>query len=92
MMQAGEAFDKIARIMGLGFPGGPIIDKEARNRDPAFVDFPRGLTASNDSLKHQYNFSFSGLKTAVAKFLEQTPGYKKQMWQLHFKRRLLMFC
>lgn len=74
---AGEAFDKIARIMGLGFPGGPIIDKEARNGDPTFVDFPRGLTAPNDLLKHQYNFSFSGLKTAVAKFLEQTPGYKK---------------
>jgi N6-L-threonylcarbamoyladenine synthase len=74
---AGEAFDKIARIMGLGFPGGPIIDKEARNGDPTFVDFPRGLTALNDLLKHQYNFSFSGLKTAVAKFLAQTPGYKK---------------
>jgi N6-L-threonylcarbamoyladenine synthase len=74
---AGEAFDKIARIMGLGFPGGPIIDKEARNGDPTFVDFPRGLTAPNDLLKHQYNFSFSGLKTAVAKFLAQTPGYKK---------------
>ena len=74
---AGEAFDKIARIMGLGFPGGPLIDKESRNANPAFVDFPRGLTSPADLAKHQYNFSFSGLKTAVARFIEQTPGYKK---------------
>ncbi|MEY3926900.1 MAG: N6-L-threonylcarbamoyladenine synthase, partial [Actinomycetota bacterium] len=74
---AGEAFDKVARIMGLGFPGGPLIDKESRNANPAFVDFPRGLTSPADLAKHQYNFSFSGLKTAVARFIEQTPGYKK---------------
>lgn len=74
---AGEAFDKIARIMGLGFPGGPLIDKESRNANPAFVDFPRGLTSPADLAKHQYNFSFSGLKTAVARFIQQTPGYRK---------------
>ncbi len=74
---AGEAFDKIARIMGLGFPGGPVIDRESRSGNPTFVDFPRGLTSPGDLAKHQYNFSFSGLKTAVARFLEQTPGYKK---------------
>ena len=74
---AGEAFDKIARIMGLGFPGGPVIDRESQSGNPTFVDFPRGLTSPGDLAKHQYNFSFSGLKTAVARFLEQTPGYKK---------------
>jgi N6-L-threonylcarbamoyladenine synthase len=69
---AGEAFDKIARIMELGFPGGPAIDREAKS-----VNFPRGLTHSNDLAAHQYDFSFSGLKTAVARYLQQTPNYKK---------------
>ena len=74
---AGEAFDKIARIMGLGFPGGPIIDKQSKDGDLKHVNFPRGLTGAIDLEKHKYDFSFSGLKTAVARYLDQTPNYKK---------------
>ena len=57
---AGEAFDKIARLMGLGFPGGPLIDRLSRQGDPRAFNFPRPLRNSKS-----YNFSFSGLKTAV---------------------------
>ena len=74
---AGEAFDKIARIMGLGFPGGPIIDRESKAGDLNYINFPRGLTGAVDLEKHKYDFSFSGLKTAVARYLDQTPNYKK---------------
>jgi N6-L-threonylcarbamoyladenine synthase len=70
---AGEAFDKIARILDLGFPGGPAIDREARNGNPTAIDFPRGLTTSNDWATRPYDFSFSGLKTAVARYIESTP-------------------
>ena len=71
---AGEAFDKIARILDLGFPGGPAIDREAKSGNPTAIDFPRGLTTSNDWATRPYDFSFSGLKTAVARYLEQTPS------------------
>lgn len=64
---AGEAFDKVARVLGLGFPGGPAIDRAAREGDPAAIRFPRGLTGSRDPV---YDFSFSGLKTAVARWIE----------------------
>jgi N6-L-threonylcarbamoyladenine synthase len=64
---AGEAFDKIARLLGLPFPGGPHIDRLAREGDPAAVRFPRGLTGPRDA---PYDFSFSGLKTAVARHVE----------------------
>lgn len=74
---AGEAFDKIARVMGLGFPGGPAIDLSAQNGSPTAIDFPRGLTTSNDWATRPYDFSFSGLKTAVARYLEATPNYAK---------------
>ena len=74
---AGEAFDKIARLMGLGFPGGPLIDKEALKGNKTESNFPRGLTAPGDLENHRYDFSFSGLKTAVARYLAQTPNYKK---------------
>jgi N6-L-threonylcarbamoyladenine synthase len=67
---AGEAFDKVARVLGLPFPGGPHIDREARAGDPAYVDFPRGLTGARDMREHRYDFSFSGLKTAVARWVE----------------------
>ncbi len=67
---AGEAFDKIARVLGLGFPGGPQIDRIARDGDPLAIDFPRGLTSKPDLEKHRYDFSFSGLKTAVARWVE----------------------
>lgn len=72
---AGEAFDKIARILELGFPGGPAIDIAAREGDPSAIHFPRGLTHSNDQAEHEFDFSFSGLKTAVARYLSQTPTY-----------------
>ena len=74
---AGEAFDKIARVMGLGFPGGPAIDRTAQAGSPTAIDFPRGLTTSNDWATRPYDFSFSGLKTAVARYLESTPDYAK---------------
>jgi tRNA N6-adenosine threonylcarbamoyltransferase len=64
---AGEAFDKVARVLGLGFPGGPAIDRHARAGDPAAIAFPRGLTGSRDA---PYDFSFSGLKTSVARWVE----------------------
>ena len=74
---AGEAFDKIARVMKLGFPGGPAIDKLAKEGSSIAIDFPRGLTTSNDWQTRPFDFSFSGLKTAVARYLEATPDYAK---------------
>ncbi len=65
---AGEAFDKAAKILDLGYPGGPIIDRLARDGNPKAFDFPRGLTGgSGKPLKEQdrFNFSFSGIKTAL---------------------------
>ena len=67
---AGEAFDKVARVLGLPFPGGPHIDRCAADGDAAFIEFPRGLTATKDLAEHRYDFSFSGLKTAVARWIE----------------------
>ncbi|MGH3716758.1 MAG: tRNA (adenosine(37)-N6)-threonylcarbamoyltransferase complex transferase subunit TsaD [Micromonosporaceae bacterium] len=67
---AGEAFDKVARLLGLPFPGGPYIDREARTGDPASIAFPRGLTGPRDLARHRFDFSFSGLKTAVARWVE----------------------
>jgi len=64
---AGEAFDKVARLLGLGFPGGPALDLRARDGDPAAVAFPRGMTGARDA---RHDFSFSGLKTAVARHVE----------------------
>jgi N6-L-threonylcarbamoyladenine synthase len=67
---AGEAFDKVARLLGLPFPGGPYIDRAAREGQATYVEFPRGLTAAHDMRDHRYDFSFSGLKTAVARWVE----------------------
>jgi N6-L-threonylcarbamoyladenine synthase len=67
---AGEAFDKVARLLGMGFPGGPVIDRTAKEGDPAGIAFPRGLTAPKDLARHRFDFSFSGLKTAVARWVE----------------------
>jgi N6-L-threonylcarbamoyladenine synthase len=67
---AGEAFDKVARLLGLPFPGGPYIDKAARDGDRAKIAFPRGLTGPRDLAEHRFDFSFSGLKTAVARWVE----------------------
>jgi N6-L-threonylcarbamoyladenine synthase len=62
---AGEAFDKLARVMGLGFPGGPAIDAASDDGDPSTVAFPRALP------DRPYHFSFSGLKTSVVTFIEK---------------------
>jgi len=64
----GEAYDKVAAILGLGYPGGPIIDRLAQQGDPKAIDFPRSLMA-RDSL----DFSFSGLKTAVLYHVQGVP-------------------
>ena len=61
---AGEAFDKVAKMLGLGYPGGPEIEKHARGGDPKRFNFPRSMLASK-------NFSFSGLKTAVRYLLSK---------------------
>ena len=74
---AGEAYDKVARILGLGYPGGPAIDKVARNGNPKAIRFPRGLSqpkymgTADEPGPHRYDWSFSGLKTAVARCVEQ---------------------
>ncbi|WP_426938670.1 tRNA (adenosine(37)-N6)-threonylcarbamoyltransferase complex transferase subunit TsaD [Pseudarthrobacter sp. S3] len=74
---AGEAYDKVARILGLGYPGGPAIDKLARTGNPKAIRFPRGLSqpkymgTAEEPGKHRYDWSFSGLKTAVARCVEQ---------------------
>ncbi|RMI31958.1 tRNA (adenosine(37)-N6)-threonylcarbamoyltransferase complex transferase subunit TsaD [Nocardia stercoris] len=64
---AGEAFDKVARLLGLGYPGGPALDSAATQGDPQAIAFPRGMTGPRDPL---FDFSFSGLKTAVARYVE----------------------
>jgi N6-L-threonylcarbamoyladenine synthase len=68
---AGEAFDKVARVLGLPYPGGPHIDRVALTGNPKAIRFPRGLSQPKDMAKHRYDFSFSGLKTAVARWVEQ---------------------
>jgi N6-L-threonylcarbamoyladenine synthase len=68
---AGEAFDKVARLLELPYPGGPQIDRVAASGDPAAIRFPRGLSLPKDMVAHRYDFSFSGLKTAVARWVEQ---------------------
>lgn len=68
---AGEAFDKVARLLGLPYPGGPQISAAAAGGDRSAIRFPRGLSAKKDDARgHRYNFSFSGLKTAVARWVE----------------------
>lgn len=73
---AGEAYDKVARVLGLDYPGGPAIDRAAATGDPRAFAFPRGLTAgkylgsAEHPGSHRYDFSFSGLKTAVARVVE----------------------
>lgn len=68
---AGEAFDKVARLLGLPYPGGPPIDAAAAAGNPGAIRFPRGLSLPKDMAEHRYDFSFSGLKTAVARWVEQ---------------------
>lgn len=64
---AGEAYDKVARVLGLPYPGGPPIDKAAKQGNPDAIKFPRGMTGPRDA---KFDFSFSGLKTAVARWVE----------------------
>ncbi|HEX2023325.1 MAG TPA: tRNA (adenosine(37)-N6)-threonylcarbamoyltransferase complex transferase subunit TsaD [Acidimicrobiales bacterium] len=63
----GEAFDKVARFLGLGYPGGPAIDRLATTGDPEAVEFPRAME------REGYDFSFSGLKTAVTRYAQANP-------------------
>ncbi|WP_182050296.1 tRNA (adenosine(37)-N6)-threonylcarbamoyltransferase complex transferase subunit TsaD [Changpingibacter yushuensis] len=67
---AGEAFDKVGRLLGLPYPGGPHIDRLSKEGDREAIRFPRGLTQGKDKALHPYDFSFSGLKTAVARYVE----------------------
>ncbi len=67
---AGEAFDKAAKLLGLGFPGGPIIESKAAKGDPEKIVFPQPMRDSGD-----FNFSFSGLKTALRNYLLRNPDY-----------------
>lgn len=68
---AGEAFDKVAKLLGLGYPGGPVIDRLARNGDPAFIAFPRTRLPG-------YETSFSGIKTSVLYALEKMSGSERE--------------
>ena len=65
---AGEAFDKVAKILGLGYPGGPVIEKAARGGDPAKIKF------SCSNTRKPLDFSFSGIKTAVLYYTQKNPG------------------
>ena len=71
---AGEAFDKIARVLGLGYPGGPLIDKLAKEGNPDAIKFPR-VKMDKDSL----DFSFSGVKTAVINYLHKAEQNKEEI-------------
>jgi len=66
---AGEAFDKVARLLGLGYPGGPVIAKAAEKGDPTVIDLPRVMLDKDN----KYNFSFSGLKSAVLRVVNELP-------------------
>ena len=68
---AGECFDKIARLLGFPYPGGPHIDRHARLGDPHTIAVPQGLTKGRAGAEHPYDFSFSGVKTAVARWVER---------------------
>jgi N6-L-threonylcarbamoyladenine synthase len=70
---AGEAFDKVAKYLGLGYPGGPVLESLAREGDPGAISFPRPLISGKG-----LDFSFSGLKTAVVNYLRDVHGYRHQ--------------
>ncbi|MBV7363494.1 tRNA (adenosine(37)-N6)-threonylcarbamoyltransferase complex transferase subunit TsaD [Actinomycetaceae bacterium TAE3-ERU4] len=67
---AGEAFDKVGRLLGLPYPGGPHVDRQGQQGNPQAIAFPRGLSRAKDRETHRWDFSFSGLKTAVARYIE----------------------
>ena len=68
---AGECFDKVARLLGFPYPGGPHIDRHAQAGDPHAIAVPQGLTQGKAGREHPYDFSFSGVKTAVARWIEE---------------------
>lgn len=67
---AGEAFDKVGRLLGLPYPGGPHVDRLAQQGDKEAIKFPRGLSGGRDKQRYRYDFSFSGLKTAVSRYVK----------------------
>ena len=69
---AGEAYDKVSKLLGLGYPGGPVIDRLAKEGNPKSIDFPRAY------LPESFDFSFSGLKTAVLNYVKQQSGIRDQ--------------
>jgi N6-L-threonylcarbamoyladenine synthase len=71
---AGEAFDKTARVLGLGYPGGPAIEKVSKQGDPEAIDFPRPFINEDN-----YDFSFSGLKTAVINYLHNKKQKREEV-------------
>ncbi len=81
----GEAYDKVARLLGLAYPGGPALDEAAQGADPRAFSFPRGLSArkfmgtAQEPGPHRYDFSFSGLKTAVARTVEDYQRQGKEL-------------
>ncbi len=81
----GEAFDKVAKFIGLEYPGGPIIDKLARQAKTKKVFFPKILAAKNT----EYTFSYSGLKTAVINYIKQNPGHDPIETVYSFQERAL---
>jgi N6-L-threonylcarbamoyladenine synthase len=80
---AGEAYDKVARYLGLGYPGGPALDRAAADGDPNAFDFPRALLADG------YDFSFSGLKTSVVRTVERHPGASTEDVAASFQRAVV---
>ncbi len=71
---AGEAYDKVARLLGLGYPGGPVLDRLAQQGNPDTFPLPEGNISLPNGKVHPYDSSFSGLKTAVARLVEQLRG------------------
>jgi N6-L-threonylcarbamoyladenine synthase len=79
---AGEALDKAAKLLGLGYPGGPVIERVAREGNPAAFAFPRSLTGGTGrplDPANRFNFSFSGLKTALLRHVEKNSGENREI-------------
>ncbi|SPT52860.1 t(6)A37 threonylcarbamoyladenosine biosynthesis protein [Actinomyces bovis] len=76
---AGEAFDKVGRLLDLPYPGGPHVDRLSQAGNLQAIRFPRGLAAGKDKERHKYDFSFSGLKTAVARYVEALQDAGKEV-------------
>jgi len=84
---AGEAYDKVARLLGLGYPGGPVIDRLAKEGDPKAVEFPRPY------MPDTWDFSFSGLKTAVLYHVQKRwPAFSKGKGPAPSRRELADVC